>query len=106
MQDLPEHKGVCPVRDTMPELTPDNELAAEVYFHVRASATQVSASDKTYFYIRPEAIESVMRVLQVPEEEQPIMLRKVFILQDISNKLRPGHPRKPAQKISTRRGRY
>lgn len=103
MQDLTENKGVCPVRDTMPDLLPENELVAEIYFSARASSVQVSASDKTYFYIRPEAIESMMRIFEVPEEDRPSMLRKIFSLQDLANKLRPGHPR--TQKITTNTGR-
>lgn len=104
MKDHPGNNGECPVLDKMPDLTPLNEVAVEIYYQARTSAQQVQAEDKTFLYIRPEAADVLMRINQVPESDRPEILRRLFILQDMDNRLRPARRRKHVS-VSSGRGR-
>lgn len=97
MKDHPGNKGECPVLDKLPELTPLNQIAVEVYYQARDSAQQIQAESKTYLYVRPEAAEALMRIHRVPIDDQPDILSRVFFLQNMDNRMRPAQRKKRVQ---------
>lgn len=102
MKDEPASGGECPVLDKIPDPTPLNGVAIEIYYQARASAQQVQAETKMFLYVRPEAAEALMRINQVPENDRPEILRRIFILQDMDNRLRPARRR---TRVATSSGR-
>ena len=98
LRDMDGNKGQCPVADNAPTLDPFNALAVEVFQQARPSANQVAADDKTYLYLRPESIEAIMRMQQIPLDDRAEMFRRVLLLQDMANQLRPNRPKKRAAK--------
>lgn len=88
MADEPDACGRCPVADDAPTLEGDNDLVLEVFQAVRLSANLVTAEDKTYSYIRPEAIESALRLRLIPQDMWPTISERVMILNEIENQLK------------------
>lgn len=93
MRDDPQFDHQCPVADLAPELYPRNEVIATVFRQAESSAEQRAAEDKTYFYLRPETVESLMRVHGVPEDERARVMEGVQILQQVANERRPLRPK-------------
>ena len=65
-----------------------------LYSDAHGSAQRVVGDDKTYVLFRVADLESLMRMHEIPLEAQPEMLKKVLLLQDIANRIRPMHPRR------------
>jgi len=91
-------EGRCPVEDDGPVLFFANQIALTIFNECQTSAEQVSAEDKTYVYLRPADIEALFRVHSIPLYEQPELLKKVLLLQDEANQLKPNRPRRPLKR--------
>ena len=102
MRDMPENKGRCPIEDDGPVLFPSNQTAVDIFQGCRPSAQQVAAEDKTYYYLRPADIEALFRIHSILPDDQPGLLRKVFLLQDEANQRSPRRPKKPVRAIARR----
>lgn len=94
LADEPDANGRCEIADDAPQLQGDNLLVYEVYQAARASALQVTAEDKTYAYIRPEAIAAIVRLRLIPEDQWGMILDRAQILNEIENRLRPVRKKK------------
>lgn len=95
---MPGNEGRCPVEDDGPVLFLVNQIAVDIFYECQTSAEQISAEDKTYVYLRPADIEALFRVHSIPSYEQPELLKKVLLLQDEANRLKPNRPRKPLKR--------
>lgn len=85
--------GLCLVADLAPVLLSSNQLAVQIYHESQGSANQITGDDKTRLYVKPTEVEALMRVHGITEDSRPGLLTKVFLLQDIANRTRRGHPR-------------
>lgn len=90
---MPAYCKRCPVEDDAPALLACNDLAVSTYYECRQTAQQIEARDKNYHFLRLTEIEATMRMNDVPLEEQPDLLRKVKLLEEIANQTRPLRPR-------------
>ncbi len=88
-RDLIGHNGRCPVEDDGPDLAPENSLVVSIWHHAQRAANQVQAKDKAYIYCRPESVESLLRVNQIEPDRWPTLLRRLALLDDVANDLRP-----------------
>lgn len=69
------------------------------------SAKQINSERdrKTYRYISPVEVEALMRIYDVSEEEKADLLKKILLLQDEDNRMRPASPLKVKTKMIGRR---
>jgi len=100
--DDPKNNGICPIFESIPILDESNTEALDVFYAVVCSAEQVEGKDKNYVFIKPSEIESVCRMKQISLDERELILTRVFILQDISNRLRSARPKPPIARIGRR----
>lgn len=84
--------GLCPVADLGPQPTSFNALAIEIYRQAQGSAQQVQSERKTFYYLHATDLEALMRVHGIPQPEQAKMNRRVRLLQDLENEMRPSRP--------------
>lgn len=92
MRDEQGRDGRCPVADDAPTVFSVNQFAIELYGQARMSAQVVQGDKKNVQYIRPEAVEALMRLHQVSLADQPEMMEKLLLLQNMDNDLRPNRP--------------
>lgn len=77
--------NICPVIVAQKKLFPENKKIVDVYYQAQGSSSQVDGKDKTYSYLKPTEIESLMRIHNIPKAECDEVLTRLFILQDIAN---------------------
>lgn len=93
--------GKCPVFDKGVVIFPENQLVVNVFKEAQGSGVQIDAKDKNYIYIKPTEVESLLRIRQIDPDEWGDVMNGVFVLQNISNNLRP--KKKKPKKVSRRR---
>lgn len=102
MRDEPQNKGRCPVADTDRSLIPPNDLVVTIYNQAAGSSKQVNTNvvnrTKTYLYLRPADIESLMKINRISEDKMPEIMRRVIMIQDIANNLRPSKSSKKGKR--------
>jgi len=83
---------MCPIADEGPSITESNQEALAIFRQAEGASIQVSATNKTYMYIRPAEVEAIMRMRCIPEEEREPVLQKVQLLEGIKNDKTPNMP--------------
>ncbi len=94
MRNELHRKGVCPVEDSAPRLTGENEFALELYEQVKGTAVQISADKKNYQFLRATEARATFALNSVDHDDQDELWRRLLILQDVANYRRPAKPKR------------
>ena len=89
MADRKGNNGLCPVKDGGPELFAENKLVVDIFRQAEGSAARIESKRKTYVYLRPMDIQSLFEMHGVVKDSRLDLTEKLYIMQDISNDLRP-----------------
>lgn len=89
MRNEPHRKGVCPIEDSSPKLTTENEFARELYEQTKGTAVQISADKKNYQFLRATEARATFALNSVDPDDQEELWKRLLILQDVANYRRP-----------------
>lgn len=81
-----------------------NQLAIDLFRIAEKSGHQVQGKERPLIYLRTVDCEALFRIYEVPLEDQPDLLSKLMILQDVANGLRPRY--KKPKRVGRRRGMF
>ena len=89
LADQPGYGGRCPVMDDSPRLSQANQQVASIWEHAQRAANQVQGKDKVQIYSRPETVEALLRLNNVPQDKWADYMRLIAMMDDQANNLRP-----------------
>lgn len=92
MRDINED-GLCQIKDKSPELSQENEVVFNIFDQAFGTANCIEGADKNIYYVKPTDVEALMNIHNVDTDSKSEIMRRVLILQGISNKERPNRPK-------------
>lgn len=95
MRNEPHRKGVCPIEDSAPTLSAENEYVVELYEQIKGTAVQISSEDRNWQFLRATEAQAVLQLADVEPEDRLEIWRRLVLLQDVANWRRPAKPKKP-----------
>ncbi len=89
MRNESHRNGVCPIEDSAPRLSGENEFARELYDQVKGTAVQISAEHKNFQFLRATEVRATFELNAVDPDDREELWQRLLILQDVANDRRP-----------------
>ena len=95
MRSEAHRKGVCPIEDSAPGLSAENEHVLEIYEQIKGTAVQISSEDRNWQFLRATEAQAALELAGIEPEDRSEIWRRLVLLQDVANWRRPVRPKKP-----------
>lgn len=93
MREINEN-GLCQIEDESPLLSEENDTVLGLYNQAMRTANAVAGEYKDFFYVKSADVESLMNIHDIDNYDRPEIMRRIQIIEEISNEQRPNRPKR------------